>query len=100
VTKAENIVFVGPTGVGKTGLASGLLLKALQNGYRGMFMRAQDSFDEMHASIADHSTRRLLNRLAKVDVLVMDEMGYLNLGPEQTNIFCRALGPIGIRNVP
>ena len=35
VAKAENIVFIGPTGVGKTGLASGLLLKAIQNGYRG-----------------------------------------------------------------
>lgn len=44
---------VGPTGVGKTGLASGLLLKALQNGYRGIFMRAQDLFDEMYASLAD-----------------------------------------------
>ena len=40
-------MFVGPTGVGKTGLASGLLLTALQNGHRGTFMRAQDLFDEM-----------------------------------------------------
>ena len=47
VPKAENIVFVGPTGVGKTGLATGLLLKALQNGYRGLFLRAQDLFDDV-----------------------------------------------------
>src|SRR6516225_4496862 len=47
IAKAENIVFIGPTGVGKTGLASGLLLKALENGYRGRFIRAQDLFDEM-----------------------------------------------------
>ena len=40
IPRAENIVFVGPTGVGKTGLASGLLLKALQNGHRGIFMFA------------------------------------------------------------
>ena len=91
MTKAENIVFIGPTGVGKTGLASALLLKALQNGYRGVFMRAQDLFDEMYASIADRSTRRLLNRLAKVDVLVIDEMGYLNLRAEQTNIFFKLM---------
>jgi DNA replication protein DnaC len=51
IAKAENIVFVGPTGVGKTGLASGLLLKALQNGHRGIFLRAQDLFDEMYASL-------------------------------------------------
>jgi len=91
IPRAENIVFVGPTGVGKTGLASGLLLKALQNGHRGIFMRAQDLFDEMYASLADRSTRRLLNRLARVDVLAIDEMGYLNLRPEQTNIFFKLM---------
>jgi DNA replication protein DnaC len=91
IPKAENIVFVGTTGVGKTGLASGLLLKALQNGHRGVFMRAQDLFDEMYASLADRSTRKLLNRLVSVDVLVIDEMGYLNLKPEQTNIFFKLM---------
>ncbi len=91
VPKAENIVFIGPTGVGKTGLASGLLLKALQNGYRGLFVRAQDLFDEMYASLADRSSRKLVDRLARVDVLVIDEMGYLNLRPEQTNIFFKLM---------
>jgi DNA replication protein DnaC len=91
IPRAENIVFMGGTGVGKTGLASGLLLKALQNGHRGVFMRAQDLFDEMYASLADRSTRKLLNRLVSVDVLVIDEMGYLNLKPEQTNIFFKLM---------
>jgi DNA replication protein DnaC len=91
IRKAENIVLIGPTGVGKTGLASGLLLKALQNGQRGLFIRAQDLFDEMYASLADRSSRKLVNRLARVDVLVVDEMGYLNLKPEQTNIFFKLM---------
>lgn len=91
IGRAENIVFIGDTGRGKTGLASGLLLKALQNGYRGQFVRAQDLFDEMYASLADRSSRKLINRLARVDVLVVDEMGYLNLRPEQTNIFFKLM---------
>jgi len=91
VAKAENIVFIGPTGVGKTGLASGLLLKALQNGYRARFVRAQDLFDEMYASLADRSTRQLLNMLIRIDVLHIDELGYLNLKPEQTNIFFKLM---------
>jgi len=91
VTKAENLVFIGPTGVGKTGLASALLLKALQNGYRCRFIRAQDLFDEMYASLADRSTRRLLSYLARLDVLLIDEMGYLNLKPEQTNVFFKLM---------
>jgi DNA replication protein DnaC len=70
--QAENIVLHGDTGRGKTGLASGLLLKALANGYRCQFARAQDLFDEMYASLADRSTRRPLNRLARLDLLLID----------------------------
>jgi len=91
IPRAENLVFIGETGVGKSGLATGLLLKALQNGYRGLFVSAQDLFDEMYASLADRSSRKLLNRLARLDVIVIDEMGYLNLKPEQTNIFFKLM---------
>jgi DNA replication protein DnaC len=91
VGKAENIVFVGPTGVGKTGLASGILLKAIENGYRCQFVRAQDLFDEMYASLADRSSRQLLKRLTRLDVLQIDEFGYLNLKPEQSNIFFKLM---------
>jgi DNA replication protein DnaC len=91
VAKKENLVFIGPTGVGKTGLASALLLKALENGYRGLFIKAQDLFDDMYASLADRSSRKLIHRLAKVDVLLIDEMGYLNLRPEQTNLFFKLM---------
>src|SRR5712692_11962102 len=91
IAKAENIVLIGKTGVGKTGLACGLLLKALENGYRGQFIRAQDLFDEMYASLADRSTRQLLKRLARLDVLVVDELGYLNIRPEQANVFFKLM---------
>ena len=91
VAKHENLVFVGDTGRGKTGLAIGILLKALQNGYRCQFIRAQDLFDEMYASLADRSTRQLLNRLARLDVLLIDEFGYLNLRPEQGNVFFKLM---------
>ena len=91
VTQAANLVFVGPTGVGKTGLASGILLKALQAGHRGLFIKAQELFDEMYQSLADHSSRRLLDRLIGIDVLLVDEMGYLNLRPEQSNIFFKLM---------
>ena len=91
VAKKENLVFVGPTGTGKTGLASAILLKALENGYRGLFVKAQDLFDELYASLADRSSRKLINRLMTVDVLLIDEMGYLNLRPEQSNLFFKLM---------
>jgi len=91
IPSATNIVFIGDTAVGKTGLASSILRKALENGYRGRFIMAQDLFDEMYESLADRSTRRLLNQLASIDLLLIDEMGYLNLTKEQTNIFFRLM---------
>jgi len=91
IAKKENIVFIGPTGVGKTGLASGILLKALENGHRCQFVKAQDLFDDMYASLADRSSRQLLKRLARLDVLLIDELGYLNLKPEQSNIFFKLM---------
>lgn len=91
IAKAENIVLVGKTGRGKTGLACGLLRKALENGYRCQFVRAQDLFDEMYASLADRSTRQLPKRLARLDVIRIDEFGYLNLKPEQSNLFFKLM---------
>ena len=91
VAKHENLVFIGPTAVGKTGLASGILMKALQNGLRCQFIMAQDLFDDMYASLADRSTRKLINHLARLDVLLIDEFGYLNLKPEQSNAFFKLM---------
>ncbi len=84
---AENLVFIGGTGVGKTGLGIGILMKAIDNGLRCRFVKAQDLFDEMYASLADRSSRKLVNTLAKLDLLLIDELGYLNIKPEQANIF-------------
>jgi len=91
VARTANLVFVGETGVGKTGLACGILMKALENGYRGLFVKAQDLFDEMYASLADRSSRKLIDRLVRIDVLLIDELGYLNLRPEQSNIFFKLM---------
>jgi len=89
--RGENIVFIGPPGTGKTGLAIGLLRKALLNGYRGRFYNAQDMLDELYASLADRSTPRLLKRLSRYDLLVIDELGYLSLKPEQVNAFFKLI---------
>ncbi len=87
VPKAQNIVFIGKAGTGKTGLASGLLIKAMTHGYRCRFISAQSLFDEMYASLADRSTKSLLDRLFRIDVLAIDGLSSINPRPEQSNIF-------------
>jgi DNA replication protein DnaC len=91
IVKAENIVFVGETGVGKTGLMTGIALKAAQNGYRVLFIHAHDLFDQMYSSMADRSTRKFIKHLASIDVLAIDELGYMSIKPEQANIFFKLI---------
>ena len=92
IERAENIVFIGDPGTGKTGLAIGLLREALINGYRGRFYNAQDLVDELYSSLADRSTPKLIKRLCNYSLLVIDEVGYLTLNPEQVNAFFKLMG--------
>ena len=91
IARAQNIVFIGPPGTGKSGLAMSLLRQAVVNGYRGRFYKAQELIDELYASLADNSTIKLLNRLSRYDILQIDELGYLTLKPEQVNAFFKLL---------
>jgi DNA replication protein DnaC len=90
--RKENIVFIGDPGTGKSGLASGLLRQALLSGYRGRFYHAQDLIDDLYASLADRTTPRLIRNLCRYDLLLIDELGYLTLKPEQVNAFFKLMG--------
>ena len=87
--RAENIVFIEIRGsVRRAGL--GLLLQSLKTGRRGSSPRPGPP-RRVYASLADRSTPLLFNRLAGYDLLVIDELGYLTLKSEQTNIFFKLM---------
>jgi DNA replication protein DnaC len=91
VRRAFNVVLIGKPGTGKTGIAIGLLRQACLNGYAGRFYNAQTLFDELYASLADRSTTGLLRTLSRMRPIVIDELGYLTLRPEQVNMFFRLM---------
>ena len=73
VRNHENIFVIGPCGVGKSFLASALAQKACRDGYSALYLRAAALSRELALVRADGSLRHFLARLARIDVLVIDD---------------------------
>ena len=73
VKNHEHIFVLGPTGVGKSYVASALAQKACRDGYRVYYTRATALFRDLHLARADGSLPQLLRRLNRIDVLVIDD---------------------------
>lgn len=73
----ENLVFIGPPGVGKTHLSIGIGQKAIEAGYRVLFRNALDLVEELELAEMKGELKKMLHKLAKIDALVIDELGYL-----------------------
>ncbi len=87
MTKSRNIICVGPTGAGKTGLATGFLIQAINRGYTGRYILFRDLVDELFASGADHSEDKVIKQYLSYDCLLIDELGYVEVEPAQVGLF-------------
>jgi DNA replication protein DnaC len=79
----HNIVITGMTGVGKTYVACALAQQACRRGYRVLYRRVSRLFHELALAHADGSYVQLLAKLAKADVLVLDDWGGADVGPRE-----------------
>jgi DNA replication protein DnaC len=91
LTQARNILWLGGTGVGKTGLATSFLVGAINQGYSGRFVWFPDLAEELYRSVADHSEAEVIKRYAAVDLLAIDEVGYVHVEPVQAGHFFKLL---------
>jgi DNA replication protein DnaC len=73
----ENIVLLGPPGVGKTHLAVALGIEAVNQGYRVQFITAQDLADQLYGALADGTVAQAMNKLLRNDLIILDELGYV-----------------------
>lgn len=75
VQEHHNVILTGPAGVGKTFVACALAQQACRKGYRALYRRATRLFDELMLARADGTYARMLAKIARVDVLVIDDWG-------------------------
>jgi DNA replication protein DnaC len=79
----QNVIITGPTGTGKTFIACALANSACRSGYSAHYIRLPRLLQELHIARADGSYGKLLTRLAKYAILVIDDWGLAKLGDKE-----------------
>ncbi len=89
--KGTNLVLMGNPGVGKTYLAKILGWRACQANQRVLFTTAMDMLNHLLASQVDHSLVRKLRVYTEPTLLICDELGYLSLDQQTSNLFYQVI---------
>jgi DNA replication protein DnaC len=87
VKRGENIIFLGPPGVGKTHLSAALGLKAIECGYRVLFIRLDELIRTLTEDSASPGRARRRRRYYRAPLVIIDEVGFQPLSAEEANLF-------------
>ena len=87
MSKNQNVIWIGPTGTGKTGLATAFLIQAINQGYSGRFVLFPELIEMLYNSVADHSQGNMVRKFTSYDCLLVDEIGYADIEPVQVGLF-------------
>ncbi len=88
---AKNILLVGAPGVGKTHISIALGLEATKQRRRVKFISAEDLTNELIAADRSHTITDYLETISRVELLIIDEIGYLDLSREAASLFFRLI---------
>ena len=87
IEHGENVIILGPPGVGKTHLAVGLGLKAIEHGYRVLFTTAANMIATLTRALSENRLEEKLKTFTVPRLLIVDEIGYLPIDRNGANLF-------------
>ena len=91
IKQKKDIILIGNPGVGKSFLAKCIAYVATQSSVKVLFTTAMDMINHLIAAEADHSLLKKLHYYQSPALLVIDEMGYLPLGTQGSNLFFQVI---------
>ncbi|GAU79591.1 IS21-like element helper ATPase IstB [Fusibacter sp. 3D3] len=83
----ENIIVIGPPGVGKSMIATGIGRNACKNGHRVLFVNAKALVDRLHDEMLKGTLPETLENINKIDLLIVDELSYISMDKERESLF-------------
>lgn len=89
--QAFNLVFLGPPGVGKTHLANGIGIKAINSGYKVKFIDMDQLIKVLKTQEVVKKSRLEMKKIKKTDLLIIDEIGYLPITKDEANKFFKLI---------
>lgn len=84
ITRHENLLLTGPTGVGKSHVSNALAIEALKRDFRVLARGTQRLLTDLHAARANGAHSRLMAKIIAIDLLVLDDFGLQPLNPQAT----------------
>lgn len=86
ITNAQNLIIFGPSGVGKTHLAAAIGRRLTERGMRVLFTKTTILVQKLQSAYCSHKLSDLLVKLAKYDLLILDDIGYVKKSEAETSV--------------
>ena len=83
----ENVIIIGPPGVGKSMIATGIGINACNQGHKVLFVNAKELIDTLEIELQEGTLQQFLKKLSKIELLIIDGLSYINMDKEKESIF-------------